>query len=84
MYQWQPHLYILSENSLHESLTTSSRGAAGLPVRGGLLERSLTDVVGAGDRPLSLQEAAGWADRHVTHKLVETPDWSPRSGEDVM
>ena len=76
----------LSENSLPESLTASSRGAAGLPVGGGLPERSFADVVGVGDRPQSLQAAAGRADRHethVTHELVETPDWSPRSGDEV-
>ena len=47
------------------------------------MEQSLADVVGAGERPQSLQAAAGRADRHVTHELVETPDWSPRSSEDV-
>ena len=76
----------LSENSLPESLTASSRGAAGLPVGGGLLEQSFANVVGAGDRPQSLWAAAGRTDQyetHVTHELVETPDWSPRSGDDV-
>ena len=62
-----------------ESLTASCRGTAGLLVGDGLPERSFADVVGAGDMPQSLRAAAEWADRHVKHKLVETPDWSPRS-----
>ena len=76
----------MSENSLPESLTASSRGTSGLPVEGILLERSFADVVGAGDRPQCLRAATGRADRHETHvmhALVETPDWSPRSGDDV-
>ena len=80
------HMPCMSENSIPKSLTASSRGAAGLPVGGGLPGRSFADVVRAGDRPQSLREAAGRADRHetqVTHELVETPDWSPRSGDDV-
>ena len=56
----------MSENSLPESLTASSREAAGLPVEGVLLERSFADVVGEGDRPQSLRAAAGCADRHET------------------
>ena len=73
----------MSENSLPESLSASCRGAAGLPVGGGLPERSFADVVGAGDRPQSLRAAAGQADRQVTHTLVDTPDWSPRRSDDV-
>ena len=69
----------MSENSFPESLTASCRGAAGLPVGDGLPERSFADVVGAGYRPPSLRAAAEWTDWHVKHKLVETPDWSPRS-----
>ena len=53
----------MSENSLPESLTASSPGAAGLPVGGGLQERSFSDVVWAGDRPQSLRAAAGQADQ---------------------
>ena len=44
-------------------------------------EQSLADV-GEGDRPQSLQAAAGRVDRHVTYKLGETPDWSSRSGDE--
>ena len=49
-------------------------------------EQSFADIVWAGDRPQSLWTVAGCADRHethVTHELVETPAWSPRSGDDV-
>ena len=73
----------VSENSLPESLTASCCGAAGLPARDGLPEWSLADIVGAGDRPQSLRAAAGRDDWHVKHKQVETPDWSPRSSDDV-
>ena len=71
----------MSENSLPEFLTASCCGTVGLPVGDGLPERSFMDVVGAEDRPQSLWAADGWADRHVTHKLVETPDWSQRSDD---
>ena len=73
----------MSENSLPESLTASCRGTTGLPVGDGLPEQSFVDVVGEGDRPQSLRAAAGRADWYVKHKLVETPDWSRRSGDDV-
>ena len=39
----------MSENSLPESLTASSRGTSGLPVEGILLEQSFADVVGGGE-----------------------------------
>ncbi len=76
----------VSENSLPESLTSSRRGAAELPVGGGLPEQSFADVLGAGERPQSLRAAAvhaDWHETYVMHELVETPDWSPRSGDDV-